>query len=266
MTNQNNNAPTINKVLIGAVILELIVIIILAVMLNNKTNENEQLTQKVEIKSSEVEDKTKELESISADLERVKSEREKLGLNNDSLSVQINQLNNYIVELRKTNKLDAGKRKELEAMVAKLRKQVIDQEQQIATLKTENDSLTTNVSRLTTEKTKLGDSLTSVATKQKEVESKLAYASILKAENVKVTVLKSNGKEIDDDENEFKASKIDRLKLTFTLADNKAARQDSKDFYIRLKTPDGTVFSDPNNGGGYFNTSDGTPLSFSQKQ
>lgn len=252
------------KILIGVVVAQTLLIVYLLFQIKTKNENISKLTQTVDTQSTEIQDKTKELESISADLERVKAEREKLGLDNSELNAEIEELNSAIGDLKKSKKLDDNKRKELEKLVAKLREDITKRDQEIAGLKAANDSLQTNVNTLSSEKAKLADSISNVSTKSREVESKLKFASILKAENVKITVLKSNGKEIEDDE--YKASKIDRLKITYTLADNKAAKHESKDFYIRLKTPDGDVFSDPANGGGYFNLADGSPLSYTMKQ
>jgi chromosome segregation ATPase len=217
----------------------------------------------VQEQSTEINDQSKELVDISGELERVKNEREKLGLSNDSLDMQIAVIQKYAAKLKKTNKLNAKEKTELKELIVRLRQDIVKRDQEIVALKAQNDSLSTNVSNLKSEKNKLGDSLSSVRSKTQEVEGKLKYASILKAEGVKITVLKENGKEIDD--TEYKASRIDRIKVFFTLADNKAAKSDNKDFYIRLKTPEGDVFSDANNGGGNFITAEGTNIPFTGK-
>jgi len=254
----------LSKILIFIIIAETALIVFLLIQLKTKSESITVLNQTVSTKNNEVEEKTKELESISGDLERVKAEREKLGLNNDALNSQILELNTAIGDLKKSKKLDSSKKKQLETMVAKLREEIVARDQEIVGLKQANEALQTDVTNLSSEKAKLTDSIASTSTKAKDVENKLKFAAILKAEGVKITILKSNGKESEDDE--YKASRIDRLKIKATLADNRAAKLESKDFYVRLKTPDGDVFSDPVNGGGYFNLSDGSPLSFTMKQ
>ncbi|MFN0049763.1 MAG: hypothetical protein ACKVOU_11630 [Cytophagales bacterium] len=244
--------------------METLLIGYLLIQLNTKNESITSLTQSVQTKSTEVEQKTSELELIKADLERVQAEADKLGLDKTNLSANIAELNSAIADLKKTNKLDDKKRKELQGLVAKLREEITKRDKEIADLQMANDSLQTNMTSLSTEQAKLKDSIASTSSKARDVESKLKFASILKAENIKVTVLKSNGKEIEDDE--YKASRIDRIKIRATLADNKAAKHEVKEFYIRLKTPDGDVFSDPSNGGGYFNLADGSPLSYTLKQ
>lgn len=252
------------KILLFIVAIETGLIVYLLVQLQSKNETIVNVNSSLQQKSNEVEDKTKELEILSSDLERVKAEREKLGLANDSLDLSINELKTTIAQIKKTNKLDKNKMAELNSFIARLKEEIIARDKEIAVLKDSNDSLQTSVNNISMEKAKLGDSLSNVRTQKKDYESKLAYASILKADNMEVTVLKSNGKEISD--SEYKASKIDRIRVKFKLADNKAAKTGTKDFYLRLKMPDGDVFTDPNNGGGYFNLADGTPLSYSMKQ
>jgi predicted RNase H-like nuclease (RuvC/YqgF family) len=238
-----------------------VALIIALVVMNNKNNEQTtqitQLAGTVETTRTEVEQKTKELEDVRNDLERIKEERDKLGLKNDSLDQKISKLNSYISQIKKTSKLDAAKKKELEAIIASMKEEIIKKDQEIAALKSQNDSLSTNLSSMRTEKQKLGDSLSTTS-------KDLAYASILHAEAIKVTALKENGKELD--EAEYKHNKIDRLKIAFSIADNKAAKKNKKTFYISLVTPSGSVFSDANNGGGTITLADGTQVNYTLNQ
>jgi hypothetical protein len=236
-------------------------LIIALVMMNSKSNEQQvqiqQLSDTVKTTRSEVELKTKELTDVKADLERIRAEREKLGLQNDSLDQKIANLNSYIAKIKKAGKIDAQKRKEMEIMIAGYKEEIIKKDQEIAQLKYQNDSLSTDLSTTKTEKQKLGDSLSATS-------KELAYASILKAEGIKVTALKENGKEMDDEE--YKGSRIDRLKISFSIADNKAAKKNKKTFYVALVTPNSGIFSDANNGGGTTTLADGTQISYTLSQ
>jgi septal ring factor EnvC (AmiA/AmiB activator) len=253
-----------NKSLKIFLILSLILnvaLVIFVINLNNtkgeQTRQIEELTGTVSTKNSEIVAKTEELEGMAKDLERIKAEREQLGLANDSLDQKIAQLNSYVFKLKKASTLNAKERKELEEMVAQLREEITKKDAEIATLKVANDSLTTNVNNLTAEKQKLGDSLNMTA-------KELAYAAILKAEGIKVTALKENGKEMD--EAEYKHSKIDRVKIQFSLADNKAAKQNTKRFFVSLVPPSGKPFCDMNNGGGSCMLADGSEVPYTLTQ
>jgi hypothetical protein len=257
---ESNQKSPLKIFLILSLLLNVILGVLLVVLNNNNTDkiaEIEQLNGVVDSKHSEIVSKTQELEDMSGDLARIRAEREKLGLQNDSLDKQINALNDYIIQVKKTSKFDANKRKELEQMLSTMRMEITKKDDEIVQLKMKNDSLSTNVSTLTTEKQRLGDSLTHTF---KELE----YASILKADNIKITALKENGKEVD--EIEYKGSRIDRLKIAFTLADNKAAKKNRKTFYVALVTPTGKIFSDANNGGGRLKLNDGEEVDYTLNQ
>jgi ribosome-binding protein aMBF1 (putative translation factor) len=255
-----SNKSSLKVPLIISVLLNVALIIGLVVM-NGKSNEQTvqitQLSDTVRTTRTEVDQKTQELTDVKADLERIRAEREKLGLQNDSLDQKIASLNTYITKIKKAGKIDAQKRKEMETMIAGYKEEIIKKDQEIAQLKNQNDSLTVNLSSVTTEKIKLGDSL-SVASKE------LAYASILKADGIKVTALKENGKEMDNEE--YKGSKIDRLKISFSIADNKAAKKNKKTFYVALVTPNNGIFSDANNGGGTATLANGTRINYTLNQ
>jgi uncharacterized protein (DUF3084 family) len=238
-----------------------VVLVIALIVMNNKNKEQitriEQLADTVQTTRTEVDQKSKELEDVKSNLERIKAERDKLGLKNDSLDQKIAKLNTYIALVKKNGKIDVAKRKEMEALIASMKEEIIKKDQEIAQLKYQNDSLSTDLTNTKTEKQKLGDSLSTTS-------KDLAYASILKAEGIKVTALKENGKELD--EAEYKHKKIDRLKIAFSIADNKAAKKNKKTFYVALVTPNSGIFSDPNNGGGTTTMADGTKISYTLNQ
>lgn len=250
----------------------LIVVLVISILSNiglgfgfysfmNKSNEQETeiaaLNSEIIIKDADVLSKTHDLENLQMDLERIKEERERLGLSNDSLELQMTELAATISKLRRTAKLDAGVKAQLEKLIADLRGQVVEKEMQIAALTIERDSLNTSLASANEDKMRLGDSLNSTA-------SALAYAAVLKAENFKVLGVRENGKEFEGAE--LKGSRIDRLKVVFSLADNKAAKRDDKDIFVALTTPAGEVFSDPNNGGGLITLEDGSDALYTMNQ
>lgn len=252
----------------------LIIVLVISILANiglgvgmfifmSKSNEQESiiasLNGEITTKDAEVVAKTHELENLQLDLERIKEERERLGLSNDSLSMQIADLGTTIAKLRRTAKLDSKTKAKLERMIADLRTQIVEKDQQIATLTVERDSLASGLTAVSEEKMKLGDSL-------RDAASALAYAAVLKAEELKIVGVKENGKEFGGDGDELKGTKIDRLKVTFSIADNKAAKHEEKGIFVALTTPNGEVFSDPNNGGGMLTLADGNDALYTMNQ
>lgn len=250
----------------------LIVVLVISILSNiglgfgfysflNKSNEQEAeivaLSSEVIVKDADVRAKQRDLEDLLDKLEIVRQEREELGLSNDSLELQMTELSSTISQLRRTVRLDANAKAKLNKLIADLKGEVAEKELQITALVLERDSLNTSLASANEDNMRLGDSLNSAA-------NALAYAAVLKAENFKVLGVRGNGKEFEGAE--LKGSRIDRLKVVFSLADNKAAERDNKDIFVALTTPAGEVFSDPNNGGGLITLEDGSDALYTMNQ
>jgi hypothetical protein len=90
-------------------------------------------------------------------------------------------------------------------------------------------------------------------------------ASRLQADNIHVSILNKKDKEKDDDKEEFKAKRVDRLKVTFSLARNDVSPKETKQIYMRILEPDGAALYNLSTGGGTF-TVDGQEAFYTQKQ
>ncbi|GAL84731.1 hypothetical protein CHU_3459 [Sporocytophaga myxococcoides] len=228
---------------------------------------NMQLSDELEIRSQQMEAdstshslKTQELDELALAYERIRMEREELGLTKDSLDKKIDSLNLFIAEVRKGN----GKAiSHMKQMITRLKSELAKEDNQITALKRERDSLKVNVKTLTKRTRQMIDSLNYLHVTREELEEKVAQASILKAENIKVTAINAKGKEFEKDQ--YKAKNVDKLKITFVLADNIVARKDKKNLTMRLIEPSGVVLFDLSSGGGFFKA-EGKELAFTENQ
>ena len=160
--------------------------------IQEKEEELTQFSEIVQEQDDEITTKVSELKDLKSEYERIRQERA--------------SLDKYIKDLEKSTRINSQKRKELEHIIANLKKDLAKKDEQIAHLEVVQDSLETNVEFLTVEKTKMSDTLSTV-------RDELAYASILKADDVKTIFVKENGKEIDD-KYEYKGKKIDFVKIS----------------------------------------------------
>lgn len=241
--NQEIQEKSRNPILIGIIIVQLLVIGVLLYLYISQKNENEANIQTIDTQSKEITQKKKEIEDLLSQYEQVKKEREALGLNNDSLNNQILKLRGYIDDINKSKKISESKLRELNKQIDLMRADLEAKDREIAALIQKNDSLTVNLTSVREEKTRMSDTM-------RTLSEKVSIAQILRAENIKVNAVKENGKIIEDDDSEFKLRKIDKIRVTFNLAENNVADHNSKTVYMAFVTPTGETFVDTNAGGG----------------
>jgi hypothetical protein len=84
------------------------------------------------------------------------------------------------------------------------------------------------------------DSLRALANAQSALHEKVALAAALKTQSVAVTVFNTAGKEMSPAAS-YKAMVVRKVKVNFTLADNKVTSAGPKDIYMRLLEPSGST-------------------------
>lgn len=250
------------KIILIVVIVALLGVIGYLLMQTNKQTEIIKVKDdKIQVDSVAFGAKVKEIEDLQLAYERIKQDREAMGLSNDSLNAEITRLNEYMVKVRRG---DQRKIKELDAMIAKMKADVDTKDLELVALRAQNDTLKTNIVVLNKEKSIMNDTISSLNVKKTELQEKVEIASILRAENIRLVVINKKDKVVDKEE--FKSKLVDKLRVEFTLGDNRVSRKDKKKIYFRLVQPDASVLYDLATGGGFFNAADGKEIPFTLKQ
>src|SRR5258708_2413781 len=96
---------------------------------------------------------------------------------------------------------------------------------------------------------KLSDSITQLSKGKDELDTKVAIASELKAENISIKAVNNKGKERDSP---FKNRQLQKLKVEFNLAENKVAPIEGKKIIIRIIDENNQVIFDVAKGSGTF--------------
>ncbi|AFK03593.1 hypothetical protein Emtol_2457 [Emticicia oligotrophica DSM 17448] len=252
-TTQSNNNGLL-KVIIGVMAGVLALLGYLFMGARNETIElQKSLTSKVEQLSStqikldsiskSLDQKILEVQSLGgsvAELEAVKAqlENDKKKLKSDlNFSVQkyeakIKDYENFLVakddDIRKL-------KEENGVLVAKNQ-----------TLETEKQQVIVENTSLKTEKEALTTTLADVNTKNTDLSRQVTLASAMKAVNVQVAALSSKGKERDG--GEYKARRIDQIKVSFIMPSNPIAAQNNKDIFVRVLDANGAVVENGNGG------------------
>jgi hypothetical protein len=232
-----------------------------------KGKQNEELTTEVKAKDSKLQEQIKQYEALKADFERQSQELQALGLNNDSLQARIASVNADLLKLRsfRAGSFSIAQQQMFKQRAQNLEGQLRKKDEDIAQLKRDNETLYTETTTLKERQNKLSDTISTMAKTNQELSDKVSVASRLQAENIKIAVLNSKDKEKDDDKDEFKAKKVEKVKVTFNLARNDVSPKETKAIYLRILEPDGAALYNLSTGGGTF-TVDGQESFYTQKQ
>ena len=230
-----------------------------------KVSENQEVT--ISERVEELSTTRVKLDSISTALDAKIAEVQKLGGDVTELEKMKVQLENDKASLRKGNRISLAR---YEAKIKQYEAFLIEKDTLISNLQRENVTLATNVKvldeenvGLKTERQKLTDSVSTVVTQNQELSTKVTRAAALKAQNVKVFAVNAKGKVKEDDA--YKAKRLEKIKLVYTLLDNPLTREEPKDVFVRVLDPQGAVVSDMANGSGTFSV-DGNETIYTTKQ
>lgn len=182
-----------------------------------------------------------ERDNVKSDLLQLQEEYSKLESSDKAVQAELEAKRAEIAELI----VQAEKHKNDAYIISKLRKETETLRSIMKHFVVQIDSLNTFSKTVIAEKDKVNADLvaeknvTSQLTKDKEnLQSTVNLGSILKAENptVKGVKFKSGGKkEVET----TKASRVERIKVSFVLGENKIAKKGVKPVYVRVMTPDG---------------------------
>lgn len=182
-----------------------------------------------------------ERDNVKSDLLRLQEEYSKLETTDKAVQAELDAKKAEIEELL----IQAEKHKGDAYMISKLRKETETLRSIMKHFVVQIDSLNTLNKTIIAEKDKVSADLsaektvTSQLTKDKDaLQSKVNLGSILNAENptVKGVKFKSGGKkEVET----TKASRVERIKVSFVLGENKIAKKGVRPVFVRLTSPDG---------------------------
>ncbi len=114
-------------------------------------------------------------------------------------------------------------------------------------LEEEKQSILSENEGLKQDKATLVKTVVDYSVQNADLKNKVTLASAMKAVNMEVSAVAANGKERRG--GIYKASRIDRLKIAFTMLSNPLAIQNNKDIYVRILDGNGAVSSESGTSG-----------------
>ncbi len=259
--NQQEPKKDSKSLLLAALaVLALLNVVFIYFFYKEREKNKEQQTV-ITAKTEEVVTAKMKLDSISMQLDAKIAEIQQLGGKVDSLVALKAQLEIDKASLKSAAgaaAFDANKYKQkianYESILNQKDRDIAKLKEELGIVTTQNQELSQKVGSLETEKTEIKQtyqtSVDELENKNKELAAKVTIASALKAQNIAVNAISSNGKERDG--GAYRAKRIDKLKVDFDLAANPISRNGSREVFIRILDPEGAVLSDMATGSGTF--------------
>lgn len=149
------------------------------------------------------------------------------------------------------------------SMIASLNTDIETYKVQIEELKGQNQQLTVEKQAVTQERDVVQKNLESAKTEIKQKEDVIDVGSTLHVGGFNIVGInqKSNGKEKET----TKAKKVDKLRISFAIDDNRIAASGPKDLYVCITGPDGKPIAVEALGSGIFTTREDGEKTFTQK-
>ena len=191
-----------------------------------------------------------DFDAASAKIDQLVSQNTKMDSALQGDKAAMAKLQSQIKSILSNKKATLAELQQAKEMIASLTDKSKQYESRIAELEKENTVLTGNNKVLTQERDSTG--MQNVAIKK--------LASVLHASNIRLEAIhkRRNGKEKDTK----KAKKADVLRITFDIDENRIAESGSKQLFIRIMSPDGTVLSNANVGSGTTTGSKGEQIAY----
>lgn len=237
--------PRRNKTTLLIAILGVLVIIQGVKIFLDYTDKKDLIEQKATVEE-DLAGTMQRLKEIQAELNVKIKEVQKLGGDVTDLKKAKQEVD---VQLKRSVARGSKAIKELKDRVEGYEELLKVKDDEIEKLKVTNQSLYTENRELKTQKNELNDSINRLETTREELESKVAVASRLKAENVVVMSVNSKGRER---EAPFRTRTLEKLKIDFNLAENNVAPIEGKKIMIRVIDETNQVIFDVAKGSGTF--------------
>jgi hypothetical protein len=171
--------------------------------------------------------------------------------NKESEIAKLKQQIDKIISNKNATATELGKAKRL---IAKLNGKVQGYEERIAELEQENTDLSGQNSVLAEERD-------SAVTKNIGLEQKVKLGAVLHVSNIRMTPIDLRRGGTKQKET-TKATKVDVLRITFDIDENRIAESGTKELFLRITGPDGTILSNAAYGSGITSTADGQSLNY----
>lgn len=229
------------------IIVLLILVILSGIKLYTDYLDKTRKSEEILILSEENTELNRRIDSMTYQLDLRIQEISKLGGDVAALEEIKNQLTQ---ERNLDRKRSADEIASLNKRIASYAKTIEEKDQEIVRLREINAELYTENTDLKSTQAQMQEQVAELNVKKNELQEKVNIASRLRAENIQVAAVNARGKEREDG---FKNRQIEKLKVSFNLADNKVAAPGTRDIFVQVIAPNNQPIFDVAKGSGTFN-------------
>ncbi|MBC7448174.1 MAG: hypothetical protein H7330_08960 [Hymenobacteraceae bacterium] len=230
---------------VGLILVLLSINGILLYMQRQAKNEVAQKEQEFQSKNAELEDQIKKFMALKGDFERQSQELQQMGMTNDSLEARIAAVNADLLQLRafRASSFTVADQKKFRSRAASLESIIRKKDEEIVRLQTDNKQLFGENNTLKSKQNEMNDSITNLKSSRQALAQKVTIAQRLATSMMKINIITTKGKEKADDDAEYRAKRVEKVKVTYSLSRNDVADQGTKTVYLRLIEPDGSTLT-----------------------
>ena len=244
------------------IIVLILLVIISGIKLYTDYIDRTKKTEEILLLSTENNDLNKRLDSVTYQLDLRIQEIEKLGGDVEALEEVRDQL---IAERNTSRQRSSSEIMALNEKIKSYNSMIVEKDQEILELRALNQQLFTENQDLKTTQAEIEEEVAQLNLQKEDLQAKVNVASMLKAENIEIAAVNSRGKERVETTKDFKNRQIERIKVSFNLADNKVAEKGPRNIYVQILAPNEQPIFDVAKGSGTF-MMDGAEKFYTVKQ
>lgn len=225
--------------------------------------EKQQLSMQITTSDSSKNSLQRELNDAVMSLDMLKSSNAKADSLLTTKDKEIQDLKNRVQSILNSKNATAAQLSEARRLISQLKSNIETYTAEIENLHSQNIQLAEEKRVVTEERDVVKKHFDSAKTVIKQKEDIIDIGSTLHASNLNVVGVKSksNGKEKET----TTAKRVDKLKISFDLDENRITQSGTKDIYINIIAPDGSPIVADNAASGKFTTREGEEKPFTTK-
>lgn len=249
-TEFENNKPEKKDQGKNIIIIVLVLLVIISgIKLYTDYVDRTKKSEEILLLSTENNDLNKRLDSVTYQLDLRIQEIEKLGGDVKSLEEVRDQL---IAERNTSRQRSSSEITALNEKIKSYNNMIVEKDQEILELRAVNQQLFTENQDLKTTQAEIEEEVAQLNLQKEDLQAKVNVASMLKAENIEIAAVNSRGKERVETTKDFRNRQIERIKVSFNLADNKVAEKGPRNIYVQVLAPNEQPIFDVAKGSGTF--------------